>query len=340
MKSRNKRMQAWLVHEPGAPEALTLEPIDAPEPGPDEVLVDVRAVGINRADVMQRKGFYPPPARFDPRRPGLEYAGEITAVGERVTARQVGEPVMGLIGGGAYAEQLVVHERDTLTVPAHYDYAHAAAMPEAFLTAYRALFLVGELAPGQWAMVRGATSGVGQAGLQLIHALGARSVATSRRQSRLDDLETCFKGMGFDKGFDIGLEDSDNGVAEAVQARTGGVQVILDFVGAPALADNLDALRPEGRQVQVGIIGGAKAEINMGKLLMRRLSLMAMTMRSLPLERKIMLAQLFNDRLLPLFETGALKPVLDQTFAFEDAVAAHRAMEAGEHAGKLVLVRE
>ena len=332
-------MRAWLVEEPGAPEALELKTIDDPKPGPDEILVDVRAVGINQADVLQRKGGYPPPNGFDVRRPGLEYAGEVAAVGDRVTARKVGERVMGLIGGGSYAEQLVVHEREALTIPPHYDFEQAAAMPEAFLTAYRGLFLVGELAPGQWALVRGATSGVGQAGLQLVQAMGARSIATSRQQARLDEMEQRFKAIGFDKAYDLGLEDGSEGVAKAVQEQTGGAHVVLDFVGGPALADNLDALRPEGRQVQIGLIGGRKSDIDMGKLLMRRLSLVAMTMRSLPLERKIMLAQMFDDRLLPLFETGKLKPIVDRAFAFEEAVDAHRLMESGEHAGKLVLVR-
>lgn len=332
-------MLAWVINEFGAAEQLKLETLDAPEPGPNEVLVDVRAAGLNQADVLQRKGKYPPPQQFDPRRPGLEYAGEVIAVGERVTERQVGDRVMGLIGGGAYAEHVVAHERDTLTIPAYYDYEQAAAIPEAFLTAYRALFLVGGLAPGQWAMVRGATSGVGQAGLQLIRALGARSVATSRKSARLDDLETRFKAMGFDKAFDLGLADGEDGVAKAVQDTIGGAHVIMDFVGGPALNDNLDALRAEGIQVQVGVIGGPKTDLNMGKLLMRRLGLQAMTMRSLPIERKIMLAQMFNDRLLPLFESGALKPIVDRAFAFEEAVEAHRYMESGEHAGKLVLVR-
>lgn len=333
-------MRAWLVNEPGAPEALQLGKIEDPQPGPQDVLVDIRAIGINRADVIQRRGGYPPPKGFDPRCPGLEYAGEIVAVGDRVFGRRVGEPVMGLIGGAAYAERLVTHERDTLTIPTHYDYAQAAAIPEAFLTAYRALFLVGGLAPGQWALVRGATSGVGQAGLQLIHALGARSIATSRQQRRLDELDRHFKALGLDKAYDLAFEDDADGVAKHVQDATGGAHVILDFVGGPALSDNLDALRDEGRQVQVGVIGGPRAEINMGKLLMRRLTVAAMTMRSLPLERKIELSQMFNDRLLPLFEAGRLKPVLDQTFAFEEAVEAHRRMESGEHAGKLVLVRE
>jgi len=333
-------MKAWLVEQSGAPEALHLGELDTPKPGPQEVLVDIRAVGINRADLLQRMGHYPPPAGFDPRCPGLEYAGEITAIGDRVSSRRVGERVMGLIGGAAYAEKLVTHERDTLTIPQHYDFASAAATPEAFLTAYRALFLVGGLAPGQWALVRGATSGVGQAGLQLIHALGARSIATSRSQERLDDIETRFKALGLDRGFDLGLCDSDDGVANKVREQTGGAHVVMDFVGGPALADNLDALRDEGCQVQVGVIGGSRTRIDMGQLLMRRLTLTAMTMRSLPIERKIVLAQMFNDRLLPLFEAGRLRPVLDRTFAFEDAVEAHRTMEAGEHAGKLVLVRD
>ena len=189
-------MRAWLIEEPGAPEALQLGELDTPKPGPQEVRVDIRAIGINRADLIQRKGGYPPPKGFDPRCPGLEYAGEVVEVGDRVIGRRVGDRVMGLIGGAAYAEQLVTHERDTLDIPAHYDYAQAAAIPEAFLTAYRALFLVGELAPGQWALVRGATSGVGQAGLQLIRPLGARSIATSRSQARLDDLDARLRALG------------------------------------------------------------------------------------------------------------------------------------------------
>lgn len=332
-------MRAWLVDNPGDAEALKLGNVKAPKPGPHEVLVDVRAVGINRADVLQRKGGYPPPPGFDPRCPGLEYAGEIVALGDRVVSRAVGDAVMGLVGGGAYAEKVVVHERDTLTVPAHYDYAQAAAMPEAFLTAYRALYLVGGLQAGQWVLVRGATSGVGQAALQLARALGARSIATSRHQKRLDDLGKRFKSLGLAQAFDLGLVDGEAGISESVQEKTGGAHLVTDFVGAPVLADNMAALRDEGRQVQVGIMGGAKTEINMGTVLMRRLNLVAMTMRSLPIERKIELAQIFNDRLLPLFENGRLRPVLDQTFDFARAVEAHQTMEAGDHLGKLVLVR-
>src|SRR5699024_4175492 len=282
--------------------------------------------------VLQRRGYYPPPPGFDPRIPGLEYAGVLSAVGARVQNRAVGDAVMGLIGGGAYAEQVVTHERETLTVPQGMTFTDAAAIPEAFLTAYRGVFLEGGLAAGQWCLVRGATSGVGQSALQLIKALGARSIATSRSRERLDGLA----GLGFD----LGLVDGDDGVAGAVQEHTGGAHVVLDFVGAPVLTDNLKALRPEGVQVMIGLMGGAKTEINLGAMLMRRLQLRAMTMRSLPLERKIALARLFDDRLLPLFEAGALRPLVDRAFAFTDAVAAHTYMEAGAHAGKLVLTLE
>lgn len=325
-------MRAWIVKQPGDANALQLGDIAAPEPGPEEVCVQLHAVGINRADVLQRRGGYPPPPGFDPRIPGLEYAGVVSAAGARVHNRAVGDPVMGLIGGGAYSEQIVVHERETLTLPRGMSFTDAAAIPEAFLTAYRGMFLEGGLEAGQWCLVRGATSSVGQAALQLIGALGARSIATSRQQERLDDLAPV--------SFDLGIVDSDHGVAKAVQAQTGGAHVVLDFVGAPALSDNLAALRPEGVQVMIGLLGGAKTELNLGVMLMRRLRLVAMTMRSLPVERKIALAQLFNDRLLPLIEAGRLQPMVDRVFAFDDAVDAHRYMESGAHNGKLVLTLE
>lgn len=333
-------MRAWLIDDKDDSQGLVLEDIKMPKPALDEVLVDVRAIGINRADILQRKGAYPPPEGFDPRRPGMEYAGEVAAVGKRVRTRRVGDPVMGLIGGGAYAEQIVIREHETMTPPAHYDYAHAATLPEAFLTAYRGLFLEGGLAPGQWALVRGATSGVGMAALQLIGALGSRAIATSRSQQRLDELAARFKSLGLGAAFDLGAVDGDNGVAERVNDQTGGAHVVLDFVGASVLEDNLAALRVEGRQVQIGLMGGIKAELNMGTLLMRRLSIAAMTMRSLPLERRIAMARQFDDRLRPLFEAGRLRPMLDQSFDFVRANEAHAAMESGSHLGKLVLVRD
>lgn len=322
-------MRAWMVEKPGEAEALRLSEMPVPEPGPEEVRVELHAIGMNQADIMQRRGKYPPPPGFDPRIPGLEYAGVVCAVGARVQSRAIGDRVMGLIGGGAYAEQIVVHERETLDMPQDMPFTSAAAIPEAFLTAYRAAFLEGGLAPGQWCLVRGATSGVGQAALKLIRVLGARSIATSRRQERLDGLS--------DIGFDVGFVDGESGVADAVQAHTGGAHVVLDFVGGSVLADNLAALRPEGTQVMIGLMGGTRAEINLGAMLMRRLKLVAMTMRSQPLERKIELAQVFNDRLAPLFRAGRLWPNVDRVFDFGAVVDAHKYMESGNHAGKVVL---
>lgn len=333
-------MRAWFIDETDAARPLVLEETEAPRPGIGEVLVDVQAVGVNRADLLQRKGAYPPPAGFDPRRPGLEYAGVVAAVGERVSLRKVSEPVMGLIGGGAYAEQIVVHERETITPPEGLNPAHAAALPEAFLTAYRGLYLEAKLVPGQWALVRGATSSVGMAALQLIHALGSRAIATSRSQARLDVLNARFHELGLGAAFDLGVVDGAQGVAEQVVEQTGGAHLVLDFVGASVLKDNLAALRDEGRQVQIGVMGGMDTKLNMGQLLMRRLSIMAMTMRSLPLERRIAMARLFEERLLPLFEAGRLQPMVDRSFAFEQANEAHAAMQSGKHLGKLVLVRE
>ncbi|RJS93753.1 NAD(P)H-quinone oxidoreductase [Salinisphaera sp. Q1T1-3] len=333
-------MRAWLIDEAEHSDGMSLEEIKTPKPGPDEILVDVRAIGVNRADLLQRKGAYPPPAGFDPRRPGLEYAGEVASVGKRVTRHKVGDPVMGLIGGGAYAEKVVVHERDTMRPPAYYDHAQAAAMPEAFLTAYRGLFMEGGLMPGQWALVRGATSGVGTAALQLAHALGARSIATSRSRARLDELAARFKSQGMAQPYDLGLVDEDDGLADTVHEQVGGAHLVLDFVGAKVLADNMACLRDEGRQVQIGVMGGTKAQLDMGVLLMRRLSLIAMTMRSLPLERKIEMARIFDERLRPLFETGRLRPIVDRTFDFEAAIEAQREMETGGHLGKIVLVRD
>jgi len=322
-------MRAWMIEQPGEADVMKLGKVDQLRPGPEEVRIEVHAIGINRADIAQRRGFYPPPPGFDARIPGLEYAGVVAETGDRVQGLAAGDAVMGLVGGGAYAEQLVVHERETLSVPAGLTMTDAAAIPEAFMTAWRALFLEAGLASGQWCLVRGATSGVGQAALQLIRALGARSIATSRRQERLDMLS--------DIGFDLGLVDGDRGVAEAVHEHTGGAHVVLDFVGAAALADNLASLREDGTQVLIGLMGGRRAQIDLGAVLMRRQRLVAMTMRSLPLERKILLARKFNDRLLPLFEGGKLVPRVDRVFDFEDAVEAHRLMESGAHLGKLIL---
>ncbi len=324
-------MKAWCITESGGPEVLKCVEQPDPEPGPQDVLVRVKAIGLNRADLLQRMGLYPAPPGAISDVPGLEYAGEIEAVGTAVQGCKAGDRVMGLIGGGAYAEKLVVHEREIIPVPQGMDWAQAGATPEAFLTAYRAIFLEGGLQPGQWCLVRAATSGIGLAAVQLIHAFAAFSLGTSRSRERLDKVKPY--------GMDVALVDGEGELPREVMKHTGlGAHVILDLVGGNGhLNENLQCLRPEGRQIVVGLMAGRDDQVNMGLMLGKRATVRAMTMRSLPLERRMEMAQIFRDRLLPQFEKGRLKPVLDTVLPFDQAQDAHRQMEQGAHTGKIVL---
>ncbi|MED5388379.1 MAG: NAD(P)H-quinone oxidoreductase [Pseudomonadota bacterium] len=319
-------MRAWCIED----QQLQLETLPDPEPGPEEIRVQVKAIGVNRADLLQVLGRYPAPPGTDSRVPGLEYAGVVSAVGERVQQRRVGDAVMGLVPGCAYAEQLVTHEREALTIPEGMDFARAVTLPEAFLTAYRALFLEGNLQPGQWCLIRPATAGVGLAATQLAATLGARPIGSSRD---LDKLETAN-----DMGLTAQVKD-DASLATQIQQLTGdqGVAMILDMVG-PEWNALLSALRPEGTLVNIGILGGLSTELNLGALLMKRQTLKSMTMRSQPLENRIRMAQVFNDRLAPLFASGRLLPLPLETFPFNDAQAAHDHMSGSDFSGKRVIV--
>jgi len=325
-------MKVWRITTPGGPEVLELAERPVPEPGHGEVLVRVAAAGVNRADLLQCLGHYPPPPGVIEDVPGLEYAGVVERCGPGCTLRQSGARVMGITGGGAYGEYVVVHERETLTVPQRLGPTEAAAVPEAFLTAWRALFLVGELRPGDTAVIRPATSGVGMAAVQLAHAFGARCVGTSRSAERL-------RAVG-ELGMDAGHVPEDGALAECVGRQSDGVgaEVILDLLGGGHLAESLQSLRDEGRLVLVGLMAGAKDEIPLGTLLMRRLQVRAMTMRSLPLERRIGCARRFESEVLPLLADGRLKPVVDRTFPFAETPRALNLMTSAGHLGKLILV--
>lgn len=324
-------MRAVMISKPGGPEVLSLVDKPRPEPAGEEVRIRVRAAGLNRADLLQRRGLYPPPSGVDPAMPGLEYAGEIDALGSRCRLRKIGERVMGLIAGGAYAEYVVVHERETIPVPADLSWTQAAAIPEAFLTAYRAVFLEGRLGLNDWCLIRAATSGVGIAAVQLVRAFGGQAAGTSRSAERLDKLR--------DYGLAQAYVEGQGALPRWMQDMTAGrgAQVVLDLLGGH-LQENLQALAEEGRLIVVGMLSGnAQDQLNLGLLLMRRQSIHAMTMRSLPLERRIELAQDFTCRLSPLFTQGRLQPVVDRVFTLEQAVQAHQYMEAGSHLGKVVL---
>ncbi|AJD47872.1 quinone oxidureductase [Isoalcanivorax pacificus W11-5] len=323
-------MRAWCIQN----KTLELNTLPTPEPGPEEVRIRVRAIGVNRADILQTQGLYPAPPGFDQRIPGLEYSGEVDAVGERVRGRQVGDAVMGLVPGCAYAEYVLCHERETLSLPETdgkpLDFARAATLPEAFLTAYRALFLEGGLQSGQWCLVRPATAGVGLAGVQLAAALGARPIGSSRHPDNLANA----RNMGL-----VAAVSEGPGMADELKTLTQGegVAVILDMVG-PDWDALLPGLRTEGSLVMIGLLGGTKTSLNLAGLLQRRQHLSAMTMRSQPLENRIRMAGLFNDRLAPLFSDGRLQPLPLETFPFDDAPSAHTHMLKSDFSGKRVIV--
>lgn len=344
-------MRAVVITRPGGPEVLEVREVATPEPGPGEVLVRVAAAGLNRADILQRKGFYPAPPGSPPDIPGMEYAGEVVALGPPAPARgradahgtghlggaspprwSVGDRVMGLVGGGACAEYVVAHADTVLPVPSGWGWAEAGAVPEVFLTAYDALVLQVAMKAGETVLVHAAASGVGTAALQLAGAWGARCIGTSRSAAKLERA----KALGLDVAVDTSRED----FAEAVRRETAGrgVDVVLDLVGGPFLEGNLKALAPRGRMVLVGLTGGRTAPLDMGLVLNKRLTLIGTAMRSRALEEKVAVARAFEREVLPLFAAGRLRPVLDRSLPMTAIADAHRTMEADATFGKLVLV--
>jgi putative PIG3 family NAD(P)H quinone oxidoreductase len=323
--------RAVRIREPGDVDVLEIGEIAVREPGPGEILVEVAAAGLNRADLLQRRGLYPAPPGVPPDVPGLEYAGVAAAVGEGVTAFAPGDRLMGIVGGGAMATWTVVHEREVLRIPDNLSFAEAAAIPEVFLTAYDALFCQAGLRMGEVVLLHAVASGVGTAALQLARIAGARAIGTSRTQEKL---ERCAE-----LGLSASIRAEGGRFADRVAEITGGrlADVILDCVGAAYLAENLRALAPLGRLVVLGLLGGATGEMPLGLLVSRRVRVMGSVLRSRPLEEKAALAQRFSREVLPLFADGQLKPVIDAVLRMEEIRDAHRRMERNENIGKIVL---
>ena len=313
----------------GGPEVLQVKDVPDPVPGPEEVLVDVAATALNRADLLQRLGLYAgPPMAHEIL--GLEFAGRVAGVGERVSAWSVGDEVMGIVGGGAYAERLTTHERQVLPVPAAIGLADAAAVPEVFVTAWDALVVQGGLTSGRAALVHAGASGVGTAGIQVARAVGARVAVTCSTGK----VEAC-KAVGAELVVDYTAED----FVPAVKAWTGGhgVDVVLDVIGGEYLARNLDALRVGGTIVQVGVMGDAMATFPLGLLLPKRARIVGTVLRARPIEEKIAVTQRFGREVLPLFETGACRPVIDRRYPLGEIAEAHRHMESNANVGKIVI---
>ena len=322
-------MRAVVLTAKGGPEVLVTQDVPDPVPGPAEILVDVVTSAINRADLMQRRGLYPgPPAEHEI--PGLEFAGRVAAVGDRVAEHAVGDAVMGIVGGGGYAERVVVHHRQAMAVPDALGLDAAGAFCEVFITAWDALVRQGGLTSGRWALVHAGASGVGTASIQIAKAMGARIAVTASAGKH----HVC-EALGADLVIDYASED----YVEAVLGATGGVgvDVVLDVVGGDYLPRNISCLRINGRIVQVGVMSGAAVPFNPAALMAKRAALIGTTLRARPIEEKIAVTRQFAAEMLPHAAAGAMSPVIDSRFALADAPAAHERMEANLNAGKIVL---
>jgi NADPH:quinone reductase len=325
-------MRAIVLTEYGGPEVLRIREIPAPAPGAEELLVRVRATALNRADLLQRTGRYPQPGpKPEHEIPGLEFAGTVEAAGERVRELRSGDRVMGLLAGGGYADMVVTHERMALAIPEGMTFEEAAAIPEVYLTAFDALVLQSNLEMGDTVLVHSGGSGVGTAAIQLARAAGGRVLTTTGSDEKCERA----RALGADVAINYKTEDFREAVLAATAGR--GADIILDFVGAPYLERNLACAAPLGRIVEIGTMGGATGEINLGMLMQKRLRLSGTVLRARPLEEKIALTQAFRRHAMPLFASGALTPIVDRVFPLEEADAAHDYMAGNANFGKIVL---
>ncbi len=323
-------MKAVYITSFGGPETLAIREVpNPPRPGPGEALVRVRAAALNRADLLQRRGLYPPPKGYSPNIPGLEFAGEIVETAE--PQFQVGDRVFGITAGESQAEFLLSDARLLVKIPNQLSFVEAAAIPEAFITAHDAVITQGELKQGETLLVHAVGSGVGLAAIQLARAAGAKTVGTSRTT---DKLQRAGK-FGLDDGI---LTAGDAGFAEQFNAKSpGGADVILDLVGGGYFTENLKCLAVKGRLLLVGLVAGRSSEIDLGLVLSRRLKVIGTILRSRPLDEKAAATELFAREVVPLLESKAVVAVVDRVFSFEDVRAAHEYLESNESFGKVVL---
>ena len=324
-------MKAIIITRLGGPEVLEIQDRQKPEPGVGQIRVRVRASALNRADLMQREGNYPVPPGVPADMSGMEYTGEVDALGAAAALWKTGDRVMGIIGGGGHAEFLCVHEREAMPVPGSMSWDQAAAIPEAFLTAHDALFNRLDLRSGETLLVHAVGSGVGTAALQIARVAGARVLGTARSAEKLERAKKL--------GLDVAIDASRGDWAAQVEAAIGKerVHAVLDLVGGNYLEGNMRVLASRGRIVVVGLTAGATAPFNMGTLLRKRLTIVGTVLRARALEEKISLARDFAERGVPLFETGKLRPVIDRVFPFSEIRAAHELMESNKTFGKIVL---
>ncbi|HEX8970244.1 NAD(P)H-quinone oxidoreductase [Oryzihumus sp.] len=323
-------MKAITIPTPGGPDALVLADVPDPEPGPGEVLVEVAAAGVNRADLQQRIGVYPPPPGAS-EYPGLEVSGTVAAVGPEVTGWSVGDQVCALLAGGGYAEKVAVPAGQLLPVPSGISLVEAAALPEVVCTVWSNVFMTANLLPGQTLLVHGGSSGIGTMAIQLAREVGAHVAVTA---GSADKLEAC-KALGAE--ILVNYKEQDF-VEELERATAGhGADVILDNMGAKYLARNVQALATNGRLVIIGFQGGVKAELDLSALMRKRAAVISTGLRARPLEEKAAIVAAVREHVWPLVEAGRVRPVVHRTFPLAQAPDAHRELDAGTHIGKVLL---
>jgi NADPH2:quinone reductase len=323
-------MTAIVIRAPGGPEELVPEQRPVPQPGEGEVLIKVAAAGVNRPDVMQRKGLYPPPKGATDI-PGLEIAGEVVALGANARRWKVGDRVMALVVGGGYAQYCVAHESHCLPVPPGLSMNEAAAIPETFFTVYHNLFERGRLKAGETMLVHGGSSGIGTAAIQLAHETGARVITTAGSAEKCEACRTL--------GADVAINYKTEDFVAATKDGTGGkgADVILDMVGGDYIERNYEAAAVEGRIVQIAFQGSPKATVDFRRIMLKRLTHTGSVLRSRPVADKGAIARGVEQHVLPLIASGRVRPVMDSTFPLAKASAAHARMEASTHIGKIVL---
>lgn len=324
-------MTAVVIDGKGGPEVLVPKDVPVPTPGEGQILIKVAAAGVNRPDVQQRLGAYPPPAGHSPL-PGLEVAGEVAAIGPGVSRWQVGDKVCALVNGGGYAMFCIAEDVQALPIPAGVSMVEAAGLPETIFTVWNNVFDRGRLGPGEWFLVHGGTSGIGTCAIQMAKGFGARVIATA---GSADKVASC-KELGADVGIDYRTQD----FVKEVKAATGGhgVDVTLDMVGGDYTERNIVAAAEDGRIVQIASLGGAEAKINVARLMVKRVTLTGSTLRPRSREVKGAWARDIEARVWPLVEAGQIKVVVDSTFPLAQASEAHKRMETSQHIGKIVLI--
>jgi putative PIG3 family NAD(P)H quinone oxidoreductase len=322
-------MKAVVITRPGGPEVLEIQDVETPQPVGEQVRVRVRASGINRAELLQRMGAYPAPAGSPQNIPGIEFAGEVDAVGSLVSKWKPGQRVMGLAGGGAQSEYVLIHEGLLVEIPANLDFIQAGAIPEVFMTAHDALFTQAGLQMGERVLIHAIGSGVGTAAVQLARATGTTTYGTSRTPAKLEAAQKL--------GLHVGLS-GQNFAAEIQRLTNGeGMHVVLDFVGAPYLEQNLQSLALWGRLVFLATLGGTHSDINLGMLMQKRISMRGVTLRTRTLEEKMAVTRRFAAGVLPLLASGQVKPVIERVYSLEEIGEAHRVMGENRNFGKLVV---